>query len=541
MFFLQNLNDILKRNELEPFNYESEIHEVFVEIQNNINNVTNECKEAILGNIQHIMYRLNPRFLHNSVYPPFFANNNMMELDTVLNILKNDHQNGDCSNLEKSWSKANIARPFPGIIKDQTDLAYLMNAGVNPENNKSMINNYYTLQQNNYITINNSNTNFHRIAEGYCAEASIYDESNNKSEVMTSKEVERYLGKKIVRDPIKRQSSNFPDKTREIKGSTKSLQNMVELPFEDEPTTKLHQSKKSESRINAGHSKHSSGRKENQTIKKRILQNPVSQQKPKPQYCSPRETRSINYLKFDSKYKEMVEFVDNPRRKNDYSWMKDSKSYLEKAKLLNEELNEFKSIFPNELNGCLKEESHFFMKREFPSMYEVENFYESIYLVKKRKLKIEQFICDLVDTPMNLGRNLSSNNLEISIKDVGSNTNTTNQSIVNIPVMRKIWEPSTINETQIEDLLFNIEKKFPIEEFHWTQEVVLELLMKQNYDCDKLLSMLDELNFKQAIEERASQSTDNIPLDDNLTKRLSLRRSTQTQHPGVGSFLRSKN
>lgn len=533
MLFMQNLNDILKKNELESFNYEFEINEVFAEIQNTMNNVTNECKEALLGNLQHIIYRINPKFLHNSVNPTIYAESNAHVLNPILRSDPNyDYSENINLNRESTWDLTYLVNPKQDQIRpDLVSLYFMNNSGINPQGKMNIIKTYNNLHQNKACSINDSYS--HQMVEDYYVETNIYNRSSNESGVMTTEEVERYLGKKLIKDPFKHKSSNAHDKrTQKNKSPSKTINSMVGNALHNESLPKIHKNKKLEAKTHKFHSNHI---RDHKKTGQKIIKESAKHHKANPQvHSSLIESKPINCFKFDEKYKEMMEFVENPRRKNEYSWIKDSKSYLKRSKLLIEEINEFKGIYSNELDECLKEECHVLMRKEFPSMYEVENFYENIFLVKKQKLKINQLVCDIKAKPSNEGPNIliSNADMEKAIKDAANNISTPKHGFENIPIMKKMWEPSSMNEFLLQELLSNIENKFPREKFHWTQEVVLELLMKQNFDSNKLMSMLDDLNFKEAIEERASQSTDNIPFDEKLTKRLSLRRSTQTQHQG---------
>lgn len=536
IYFIQKMNEVLKKNEIEVLNHEAEMLSLFVDIQN-ISNISVECKEITLSNIQFLYGQINRRPFQIPVFP----NKNSTEIDTFLKLM-NSKTNNESSNSSKKFAKepANTTGN-PTENSDSKEQYYILSG--KSEKSINLVN-YIMLQQNNYYTINSNESSTAKTnneANDNYFDNKQNDESEIKTEKMTRKDVERYLGKKVAKSSMKRlSSSNVHQKV-----STKTLQNMIEIQFEDDPSISLApvaepQSSKKEKEPTPKLKKCNKSKlkpKHKSSLNKCIR--PIKQESVKILTGSNQKDQrgGASHFRLDRKYQELVDLVENPR-KHVSNLSKDAKAYLEKAKLLKEELNEFRNIYQDELNECLKDSSHVFMKNQFPTMYNTENFYENIYLLKKRRENIKNHVCDV--KLVNEGKSMSSNNLEILLS--GNKINSCSQNIVNIKTMRKIWDPKNTDVNRIQDLLFNIEKKFPIEEFRWTQEVVLELLMKQNYDDEKLLNMLDELNFKQAIEERASQLTDTIPLDDTVTKRLSLRRSTQTQqHAGINLYLKTKN
>lgn len=528
IFFIGKMNEVLKKYEIEILDYEGEMLSLFVEIQN-INNLSAECKEITLANIQFLYLLLNPRPNQTPIFPAF-SGNTSTEIGTILKLMrtKTDQEVNESLGHLKNPTNSSATPERP----DGKDQYYILSG--NPQGN---INNYFTVQQNNYYTIKSNEPS---TAKSNMETTDSYFDNNpkqecNNTEKMTRKDVERYLGKKMAKCSKRRLSTSSVHQ----KISTRTLENMIEIQFEEDPSITCAPTSESFRKQKIQAKKNKLKKKNNPIHKACFKKNekvlPAKQISKKAPSVSTQKANS-SYFKLDRKYQELVDLVENPR-KHASNLTKDAKAYLEKAKLLKEELNEFKKIYPQEISECLKDRSHMFMKKEFPTMYNVENFYENIYLMKKRRENISQNVCDVKLT--NVGKSMSSNNLEISI---GSKKKASSQNIVNINTMRKIWDPKDTDGDRIQDLLFNIEKKFPIEEFRWTQEVVLELLMKQNYDDEKLLNMLDELNFKQAIEERASQISDIIPVDDTVTKRLSLRRSTQTQqHDGVNLYFKSKS
>lgn len=282
---------------------------------------------------------------------------------------------------------------------------------------------------------------------------------------------------------------------------------------------------------------------------------------------------------------ELVNNINNPSRKfkHSYSWNKENKAFLEKHKLMKQDLQEFKTIFQSDLEESLRSREHLFMNTHFKSMYEIENYYLNIHLVKKRKQKINELVAFIPPFNPNIGKTnknaFSSNEIneslnatkdiensnptQVDTKQAQENKHTVNEptelidltastkSEVNyiiekkndelvkefnivegyvrhVPVMKKLWEPNRISEEELKEILYYYEKKFPISlERRWSQEVILELLMEFNFDVKLLDMSLDEQTFNEKVENRNSHTLileeDLVNIDERSRRKMSLR------------------
>ena len=215
--------------------------------------------------------------------------------------------------------------------------------------------------------------------------------------------------------------------------------------------------------------------------------------------------------------------MGNPKkRKNNESFLKNEyKAFLEKTKIFNAELNEFKNtLYSEEFRKTLQDDKHIFMNKHFPESYDAENFYKYIYLINKKRSEDPQ-ICELKRNDCVLSNQPKE---EISkSKDL----------VPYIKEMKQIWkfDKTKTTEKEIENLLFEVEKQFPIEDFKWTQEVVLELFMKQDYNSTSFFNILNEATFKHEIEERATKGVAPDICDD-MNKRSFLRKTAQREIKG---------
>jgi hypothetical protein len=107
--------------------------------------------------------------------------------------------------------------------------------------------------------------------------------------------------------------------------------------------------------------------------------------------------KSINYNDFNDNDLEMINKINNPRRKktNKDSNPKISKEtyfFSEKSQALKEDLNEFNNIYEAEVGKVLQDKAHIFMKNHFPLMYNLENFYLYLYRYQKERREKNLFV-----------------------------------------------------------------------------------------------------------------------------------------------------
>lgn len=269
----------------------------------------------------------------------------------------------------------------------------------------------------------------------------------------------------------------------------------------------------------------------------------------------------------DKKIEEMINFVSNPKRKfkHSYSWNKENKAYLEKNKLIKQELQDYKTNFQEDLKNALNEEGHAFMFKHFSSMYGLEQFYLNTHLLKLKREKYSEYLSAKV-TPMKefLDQKEKSKDNTIALpkkifnanEDIGEEKNLSIMDKTKIDIitqdqmqletsdkanevkniiegyvphnylLKKVWEVNKLSDDAINDVLFYFERKFPItDERKWTQEVILELLKEFNFDTEKLKESVNESIFNSKIATKKSYSTTNeiLQLDDNSRRKLSLR------------------
>jgi hypothetical protein len=234
--------------------------------------------------------------------------------------------------------------------------------------------------------------------------------------------------------------------------------------------------------------------------------------------------KSISYNDFNDNDLEMINKINNPRRKkiNKDSNARQSKEkyfFPEKAHALKEELNEFYPMYEAEIKKVAEVKAHIFMKNHFPLMYNPENFY--LYLYKYPKDRREKnIIADFKKYEENKTieieskENPESSKVQILKSDEKSkisedeHSTTLNQEKPKIDLREtkiiKLWDCNHKNDVEgkflnfrknylfflVENYLFDVEKIWPIEQYIYSQEAALELLMHNNYCIEESIEKI---------------------------------------------------
>lgn len=117
--------------------------------------------------------------------------------------------------------------------------------------------------------------------------------------------------------------------------------------------------------------------------------------------CANYKSSLLTYHNFDEKDLEMINSIDNPRRKKNKHKKNneaDKKHFFttENNQHLINQFNNYLPIFEEELNEHLKCKSHQFMKENFPEMYNIENFYLHVKMIKeKREKKLRSLVIQI--------------------------------------------------------------------------------------------------------------------------------------------------
>lgn len=401
------------------------------------------------------------------------------------------------SDVNNSTSKSITEKQEPFLKSLDKENQYDNKKNVFKESPIKLINNNYNIHQNNIIMINNPIVSYgNQKNKQFLGRKYLKYHPKNDKNILKNKQVS-VLNDEINLNIDKKEENNneicilINDYFNEKKEETKLIEES-EKRLQENNVAK----KKIKLKLKNKNFKHFSEGQEKKVVMD-LFKNKTS----------------VNFFIFEDKYKNLISNVDRPKRRKRVhlpSSKQEYKIYLEKAKIFQNELIEFNNtIYESELNKLLVNNKHIFMRNHFPSMYEGENFYKYFFQINKnREIFLKENIVQIISQP-NRENIMNENNK-----------------------MKLIWKQNEnqINDKEIEELLFKVEMKFPIEEFKWTQEVVLELLMKENYNPESLLKVLNNETFKQEIEVREAELVEIEEIPSN--KKLSLRRTYQRNNPG---------
>lgn len=171
----------------------------------------------------------------------------------------------------------------------------------------------------------------------------------------------------------------------------------------------------------------------------------------------------------------LINFIDKPRKgkkkKQENMLNCFGKNISNKIK---QEINEFAPYYEEQLEELKKDKHYSFMINNFPEMYSLNNFYIHIKQNFTRKEKIHDYTVSI---------NVKE---ETEIK------------------LKKSWDCNKIDDQKCQEFLFSVEKVWPIKNYKFSQELVLELLKSNDYDFEKTkMKIIEEQeDFKNMIKEK---------------------------------------
>ena len=191
--------------------------------------------------------------------------------------------------------------------------------------------------------------------------------------------------------------------------------------------------------------------------------------------------RSTN--EFSEKEKNLIEMINNPRRKKKKSNDPKISEYLlspEKIQELNEELKAYVPLYETDLEEAKKDKYTMFMISNFPEMFKIQNFY--LHLKKNIEKK----------------KDLSKNKLNATIPLIDKKYKETLS-------IKSIWKANECENRVVEEYLYEVEKIWPIDEYKFSQEVSLQLLRHNNYHIENSIRMITSKDslFKSLIKHLA--------------------------------------
>jgi hypothetical protein len=176
-----------------------------------------------------------------------------------------------------------------------------------------------------------------------------------------------------------------------------------------------------------------------------------------------RGSSNLSYNLLEEHEMKLIDSIDKPKKKKNTHHELHEKTKLKLA------LQKYSPNFSTDLATTLRNPVHGFMKSNFPKMYELENYYLYIKQVSERRQNKLKHLISEVDSRIKRLRRTDQKQEPTTYK--------------------KVWDPSIISSregkptiTLVEEFLFKVEKVWPIDNYIWSQEVVLEILAENGYD-----------------------------------------------------------
>ena len=177
-----------------------------------------------------------------------------------------------------------------------------------------------------------------------------------------------------------------------------------------------------------------------------------------------------NLPTFEQKFQEITSVVN--KNKRNANWFMGPNHHINLSQ--DEDFLNFRDSYDNHIKEKISSKKHCFMMNNFPCNYNSkENYYLNIFLPEERKKDIHLY-CVGKNT-----KNISLNSDRIINEDlVPFNSN-----------LKCVWKPTTDKDDfNIEEVLFQIEKKMLNMKTNWKEEIVLEMLMQYSYDSKILFN-----------------------------------------------------
>lgn len=169
----------------------------------------------------------------------------------------------------------------------------------------------------------------------------------------------------------------------------------------------------------------------------------------------------------------LINSIDKPRKSKKNNQEKIYCAGKNISTKIKQEIKEFAPCYEEQLKELKKDKYYSFMITNFPEMYSLNNFYIHIKQNFTRKENIKDFTVNILD----------SNKEKDEVK------------------IKKIWDCEKIDDQKCQELLFSIEKVWPIKTYKFSQELVLELLRINDYDFEKTKMKIIQQNeeFKNLV------------------------------------------
>lgn len=541
--FIDLFNELLMTHNIIQINWFNTALGLFNEI-NNSQNISIKLKNEISSNITKILRLVDTKIVPNNLNMLLMNLNKSQGLNFINKCIQNQNSAVGNSSLKpinnssdtlfaSNANNLNIGNGASDPLNN--NMLYMLalrNQNFKNENSLpvNLVNNVFNIQNNNYYKNAYEKKKVPKVNFQIKKEAKSPDKRNEtvekEKEKSSFKEKIENLSENISNEESIKDFIVDPLNISDTKKSLQIIDKKSNSKSKNEPAkhnSKIPKTSKSSSGSLLGKKRTNNGDKpkSSKTFIRGLSSNINEMEKRQLSHKS--ASSYINLTSFRKEDLEKINLIDNPSQRIKFNqYIKEERKFLlEKSKNLKYELEMYEPEFIEELKETLQDPLHEFMKLNFPCMYECEQFYLNHHKFKERR-QSPNFKDHVVNFEY-------KNQENCFIKDSNLNSNL-KSGYMNIRMnreMKKVWECDKISEDQVEAALFEIDRRFPLYEYHWKQETILELLMIQNYDLDSLLTIIGDSNFKEVIENQNVDVPNTIAYDETSQRKLSLRKKAK--------------
>jgi hypothetical protein len=354
----------------------------------------------------------------------FFQMTNEYQKYLYLNNLYNPNYLLQC---QKEWGM-NYLYNQAGQYNNLQNLYKMMNS---PNNYLSILNNINNL---NGLGVNQSNIN---LLVNYSQNTKIYDNSRNNINI-----VNNILPKDGVTN------KTFPNKSNNINnniGNNKVTKKneTKQYDFFTEMKRALKENKTNPTEVtddNSDKSKLLNKKRDRVAEIDDSLRTPPVEKKSKPRKVAeqpnlaPAYIKTLSYKDFEDNEMQLIESIDKPKKKK----ANKAPEVVPEKSQLKEDLEKYAEQFKLDLEHTLKDESHNFMKVNFPVAYELENYYLYIKQISEKRQNKKSLLTIAVEGKVKAADIINA------IEQQPPQENTTTE----IKSIKKIWNPNAISSVE---------------------------------------------------------------------------------------------
>lgn len=195
-------------------------------------------------------------------------------------------------------------------------------------------------------------------------------------------------------------------------------------------------------------------------------------------------------LSYEENELELINRINYPRKLRANRMIKKSDIFNKQCSIKTQ-IAEFQSKYHECLQKNLQCKRHQFMHDHFPSMYEIENFYQHIHEMSSKRSK--------------------KTNILLNIQP------STSDKIIEAMRSRKIWSCLSLDPEDVNKYVEIAYKNWPIDDFIYNEECALEFLMVLNNDINEAVDCFK--NKKHILIDFLNSMNNHLTLDKGINRK----------------------